>query len=366
MKRILYFIQVPWDWIRQRPHFIAEGLASRATVQVCYYRPYRNRRLVQNPSRASLSFRELYTYPAAYLSFFNRVLVTLQLRRDIASHDILWLTSPLQFAQLRGALGRATVVYDCMDDMVEFARLAGNDRESRLLARAEEELVERCDHLFVSSEYLGSRLAARCRAGGNYTVVNNGASIAELEREPSAGVGRWAKVFADGCCHLTYLGTIAEWFDFGLVLAALDRHETVVFDLFGPSGTDLPAHERLRYHGPVPHEDILSIMRLSHALVMPFRVTELVRSVNPVKLYEYVYSGRPAIAVEYGESRAFGEHVHLYRNDEEFMALVGGVASGRLQPKSTPGESLAFVRENSWERRTALIAAKLGLEASWP
>jgi hypothetical protein len=35
---------------------------------------------------------------------------------------------------------------------------------------------------------------------------------------------------------------------------------------------------------------------------MPFQVTDLIQSVNPVKLYEYIYSNKASISVRYDET----------------------------------------------------------------
>ena len=36
MKKILYVMNVEWNWIKQRPHFIAEGLSKNYHVEVLY------------------------------------------------------------------------------------------------------------------------------------------------------------------------------------------------------------------------------------------------------------------------------------------------------------------------------------------
>ena len=40
MKRILYFMHVDWNWIKQRPHFLAEGLSQHFKVDVWHEKTY--------------------------------------------------------------------------------------------------------------------------------------------------------------------------------------------------------------------------------------------------------------------------------------------------------------------------------------
>jgi hypothetical protein len=44
-------------------------------------------------------------------------------------------------------------------------------------------------------------------------------------------------------------------------------------------------------------KEIKSIMAEADILFMPFQVTDLIQSVNPVKLYEYIYSNKASISV---------------------------------------------------------------------
>lgn len=102
---------------------------------------------------------------------------------------------------------------------------------------------------------------------------------------------------------LTYIGTIAEWFDFNLIIHALDKYQNLEVRLYGPVRTSyIPPHERLKHMGSVNHDKIMDIMHKATGLIMPFIVNDLILSVNPVKLYEYIYSGKPIAAIKYGES----------------------------------------------------------------
>ena len=84
-------------------------------------------------------------------------------------------------------------------------------------------------------------------------------------------------------------------------------------------------------------------------LVMPFKLDDLVQAVNPVKLYEYVYSHKPAIAIHYAETEQFEQFVHLYRYYKDSTSgswnnLPAGICSPNDErktvcnsPRTTPG-----------------------------
>ena len=84
-------------------------------------------------------------------------------------------------------------------------------------------------------------------------------------------------------------------------------------------------------------------------------VTELVKSVNPVKLYEYIYSGVPVISVKYGETEKFSDYIYLYTTTEEFLGLIDLVKQNKLKPKKPLGESVEFAKANTWQMRVKEI-----------
>ena len=123
----------------------------------------------------------------------------------------------------------------------------------------------------------------------------------------------------------------------------------------GPSDTEMPRHERLQIHTQIPHSSIMNIMKKADLLVMPFVVDELVRSVNPVKVYEYVYSGTPSLIVCYGETAKFGDYVYLYKSEEEFFGYISRLISNNLPALVTDEKAIVFANENTWEKRVRVL-----------
>ena len=153
-------------------------------------------------------------------------------------------------------------------------------------------------------------------------------------------------------CSLLYIGTISQWFDFKLICEALDKKEDVQLVLIGPKDCDIPSHKQIHYIGSVERQYIYSLMEQASALVMPFIVNELIRSVNPVKMYEYIYMEKPIIAPHYGEMEKFLPYINLYHDNDEFMSLVDQLSKSELQISSEKGNEMkGFAEKNTWESR---------------
>lgn len=156
---------------------------------------------------------------------------------------------------------------------------------------------------------------------------------------------------------------MSSWFD----VEAIARLRAHVPDLpvlvVGPAEPDL--RDRLlalgvELTGALPHAEMLPRTSRARVLIMPFVVTPLVEGVDPVKLYEYVASGRPVVSVWYPELAPFEGLVHFYRSVEE----LPGVLDQALQRPPDLHRARAFALTSTWTGRAreaqAVLADVLG------
>jgi teichuronic acid biosynthesis glycosyltransferase TuaH len=287
--------------------------------------------------------------------FFNRVLIG-----NLKKYDIVWFCHPVFYDDLSSAIRpEQKVVYDCMDDVLEFPSVKKDPALSAYLSRLEKGLVERSDKVICSAVNLKKKLAARFGQAGKYFLVNNGMNLSpdsyskEMRLDPKI-----TAALKTPDRKLTYIGTISEWMDFNLLLSALKENGNITCFLFGPlaPGVVVPEHTKIVAPGPVPHDQILHIMKRSDLLVMPFQLSELILSVDPVKLYEYIYSGVPTLALGYPETEKFGKFAYLYKNKKEFLSVIGRLSAGKLRPKQPLYACRKFSGGNTWDHRAKELA----------
>lgn len=357
--RIVYAQHVDWRWIKQRPQFLAELLGARYDVRVVHrVHPHRFR---YPENRSGLRRLPLLPLPSGLGRAWGGLTAGLQRvwTRVFAGRrpEVLWVTFPSVWTAIpRSYRDDAIVVYDCMDDALAFAADPGR-RDA--IARAERELVERAALVFCSSEALRRALVARYGHGvsSKLRVVRNGLAQRLLDgfdgaERPATAGGRASAP------RLAYIGTIAEWLDVDVLHAALDAVPTLEIDLYGPVEGERVTHERLHYRGVVAHEQLREISAGYDALVMPFRVTELIKSVDPVKLYEYLSFERPVITVRYPEVERFAPLVNFYSDAASFVALVRALGAGQVAAPSRDAVR-SFLVDNTWDRRAEAVATEL-------
>ena len=355
---ITYFMHVPWRWIRQRPHFLAEHLSEYFDVHVYYLhrllKPFKG---VNNGADAIIPHR-LFVFPSRHI---NNVTIPFQLKWRMKKSRYIWLTHPALWRFIAPNLtNEHIVIYDCMDDAVEFPRESADSALCAKVRETEERLCKRADLIFATSDYLSRKLISRYGLVKPVTVVNNGiqsygnreCSIDDLSPEIRSSLsGKRIK--------LTYIGTVAEWLDFALIEETLRRYDNIEYLIFGHNDVEIPKHDRIRFFGPVKHGLVFPIMANSDVLIMPFVLNELILSVNPVKVYEYIHSGKPALVRSYPETEKFSDYVYLYNTVNEFCSLLEMLMKNGLRGKTSAASCREFVGNNSWETRVRAWAILL-------
>lgn len=365
MKRVLYIMHVPWGIIKQRPHFFAEELSTKYKLDVLHRCQHFNKsHLVteEDSTKGNISFYQYDILPFDKIpvirnlipGFINRFIIKRKMPKG-KQYDIVWITSPYTYWYFKDLIPQnIPLVYDCMDDMSEFPELSLYRKD--LVVKAEKLLLQRATHVFFSADHLKDIIKERYGFNGSSSVVNNAIQMPsnDFNYVPSQDVDDKIAFINSLSNPILYIGAIAPWFDFESVIKALNRNKTVNLVLIGPKSVETPNNPQIHAIGTVPRDAIFTFMQLATALIMPFKITELIKSVNPVKLYEYIYSGKPVIASRYIESEKFLPYVSLYNNSEELGNLIENSLSVK-NPVFTKEEREDFLSNNTWSSRLSQI-----------
>ncbi len=358
-QRILYIMNVDWDWAKQRPHFIAHHLSSSHEVTILYPYSWRRNHLVKN-DREGLKLLPFFYIPfGGSYSFVGKINIFLMRLLSIAflkfnSPDIVWISSPELFEYLPKHLS-ARLIYDCMDDTLAFPR---NFSRRDSLAASEKELITECSHVFCSSKNLRDKLIERVGCPEKYSIVYNAfepSAFVEVSEKCDVNKKKLRYV-------LGYVGTVSSWLDFKALIKIVNTFPNVEVQLIGPIenlGRQFPRHERIKYLGAVKHGDIQKYMSEFDALLMPFLVTDLIQSVDPVKLYEYIFFNKPIVSVGYAEIERFSDFVDFYIDHDGLMAILSGFLADGFKNKYSEDGRCRFIVSNTWSNRVNSINVKL-------
>ena len=101
--------------------------------------------------------------------------------------------------------------------------------------------------------------------------------------------------------------------------------------------------------GAQPYETLPEWARAFDVAVIPYRMNRQVRHANPLKLREYLATGKPVVSVPTPEVERFAPHVRLARTPDEFLRAV----EQSLEDDDEPARAarMQAVRDMSWDAR---------------
>lgn len=353
MKKILYLMGIDWYWIKQRPQIIAEMLDKDYDVTVAYYKElFVKQSLRQNNDELNKSV----AIPAIPYRDKNTIAYAIQKRlfrkvmKQVNQYDIVWISHPLLYRYLPANYS-GKVIYDCMDN---HEALCSDENIRKTIKETEHQLVKRADVIFASSTGLLHKVQSLGGQGKSTLIRNGFVSDHIYPPEPS-----WHK--DEETYKIGYFGTIAEWFDFSLLLRSLDKYPNLEYNLWGPiSNIEVPKHPRIKQHGVIEHSKLWENIKDMDALIMPFKVNDIIRDVDPVKLYEYISMGKRIISIYYPEVSGFCRFAHFYKNEKEFYSCIDAVMQINDDLAYKLDEQLEFLNENSWDIRYNIIKQYIG------
>ena len=160
-----------------------------------------------------------------------------------------------------------------------------------------------------------------------------------------------------------YVGTMAEWFDFELLTSAARRRPHISFVMIGPPGLArrrLPVLPNLHVVGALPWQELPAYLQHATVGLIPFDVRnhrDLVRGVNPLKLYEYAAAGLPVVSVAWPELRNLNAPIELADEPEDFIQAID-----RMLALPPPADALkAFAAQHDWGAALDRLLASLGI-----
>jgi hypothetical protein len=258
-------------------------------------------------------------------------------------------------ADLMGRLPVRRWVYYCVDD---FGQWPGLDQGA--MRRMEAEVVARADVVVAAGEALRERLARMGRASH---LLTHGVDL-DFWADPSDAA------LPDGLSGrerpwVVFWGVVDRRMDVAFVnrLAADLTRGTVL--LVGPEqGPDpaLFASPRVARVPPVRFEQLPRLAREAGVLVMPYADLPVTRAMQPLKLKEYLATGKPAVARGLPANREWADCLDLADAPESFSALVCARLAGGLPEAQR--RARARLAGESWDAKARAFSGwSLGEEA---
>jgi glycosyltransferase involved in cell wall biosynthesis len=259
----------------------------------------------------------------------------------------------------KGKLGQTFTVYECVD---EFSAAKGLVH-GPTIAAMERELLRKVDLTIVTAPALLENKAPftrRCEVVRNGVDVEHFARASQPETVPPAAVANLPRPVVG------FLGGVQYWIDFDLIAHAARTHPEWSFAFVGPV-EPLARVDKVRglpnvhFLGRQPYAQVPAYVAGFDVCINPYILDDVAEKCDPLKLYDYLASGKPVVSVDMPAARRFADLMPLTRTPDEFTHALENVLTQLGDSAARDG---AVVRqrvatEHSWAARFKHVEAAL-------
>ena len=129
----------------------------------------------------------------------------------------------------------------------------------------------------------------------------------------------------------------------------------------GDSTVDLSPYrsiQNIHFLGRKPYADLPAYCRQFDVGLIPFKVNELTRAVNPIKLREYLAAGLPVVSTPLPEVRLYERLANLADGPDAFVQRIAAGLNGQAVVSMRNARVEAMAQE-SWPTKQHELSAAL-------
>jgi glycosyltransferase involved in cell wall biosynthesis len=376
MKNGLSFVYFGNDWLaenRTSSHHIARRLGTRFSLL------YVESPGLRAPQASSRDLRKIFTKLARALRGprqiaprmwcvtvpqipfrrlpavrkLNQIFTQWKLRRTLRklslASPVSWFTVP-HVGYLAGRLGERMVVYYCIDN---YAALP--DVDAAEVARMDDALSRRADLVFAASPGL---VALKQQHNSRVVYSPHGVDADLFGRAADL-----AQPVAEGIRNLShpligFFGVLDDRIDFGLIqFLALNRPHWnfVLVGRIASRSSALNGLPNVHMPGVVQYDALPDWARAFDVCIMPYRQDAFAANANPLKLREYLATGRPVVSVPIPEADRFRGNVAMKASKQDFLEAIEKELATDSEEKRKA--RIKLVEADTWDARVESVVS---------
>ena len=341
-KKLRYFSMIDFNYIKNRPQIISKYLSKNGydvTYSLVKNINDKTNSAITKINPGKIKIKNYYFDDKHKVS--NKLI--LLFKSFLLNYNVIIFSEPTQLKYVDLLLIKVKgtkIIYDCMD----YYKYWHNKKYHNFYIKYESTIVNKANCIITSSDSLKEYIISDYNVNpSKIHVVRNGYSFDSIKykkinlKHPNA----------------IYIGTIDDYFDFKVVKDYAIKYPNFYFYLIGPVIPNVKnilkkLPKNVIIYGVINHNEIPSIIKSSDTMIIPFIVNELIKYVDPIKLYEYLYFKKPIVSSYWKELDQFNNYVNYYKDSNSFEQLL----NKSLKIKNINNKSLNnFLKNSTWDKR---------------
>jgi len=268
---------------------------------------------------------------------------------------ISWVFHPYQLYWAELFQGRL-LIYECYDEYSEYANVRGHPAKVSMICEFERLLLQKADVVFVTSRSL---LQSRKKINDHTYFLPNGVEF-EHFYTPLRDFEIPNKMRDIPRPIVGFAGTINEKIDYGLIgylsrahpewsIVMLGRFTGRPFLRIRKDFLNVSIRANVHFCGGVDYQVVPRYVHNFDVCLIPLVIDKQTEKAYPLKLHEYLATGKPVVSTALSEVEQYSEVVRIGRNYSEFEHAV--VESLAEREENLREKRIMLARKNTWAKR---------------
>lgn len=287
------------------------------------------------------------------IPFLNIPFIRAINRRSVAHHvkrqldalnfknPILVITAP-NACDYIGLFSEKRVVYYCVDDFSQWPGL-----EKNLVKEMETELIIKSDIHIATSQLLLEKIE---RFGKHAKLLTHGVDIDFFSNTQTGEHKLLANIPKP---RVGYFGLFDDRSDQELITKIATALPNVSFVITGDIETDTSQIAKLPniyFTGSIPYSELPAMAMGYDICMLPYKINELTNAIQPLKIKEYLATGKPVISTAIKEAEKLVPLICASNSPEEWLEFI----QARLENPTSLDlkERKTLIKNESWEKKS--------------
>lgn len=320
---VIYPPTIDWDWMKQRPQQLMEQFSLNG-FEVYYCNKTQSKAELYTAVNPNLKIIHNNSY------FISKTIPTL---KQQGKKIILWVSWSKLNIFLKAYLPDF-IIYDYLDDYAVWKPY-------------HKDMVNSSDIVISTSTTLEKQIVEQFPYKKCF-LIPNGCDINHFNK--TMETKKPNEFQAHKGPIIMYSGAWASWIDDELVYEVANEFKNSLVVIIGTQfgkkvNNTIP---NIKYLGYMNYDLLPNFIKHSTVCIIPFKIEDLTIAANPIKMYEYLASGKPVVSTDIPEARNIPA-VHVGKNHLSFIQKIRSIFDGTLEfPEHDVNNWLS---QQTWEKR---------------
>ncbi|MEW5948592.1 MAG: glycosyltransferase [Thermodesulfobacteriota bacterium] len=282
----------------------------------------------------------------ALVRVINRAILTRKIRRILKDNNIanpvLVVACPGAEGVV-GAIGESKSVYYCADEYSVFPGL-----DTGLVKKLEKHILEKIDCIIATSRGLYDKKKVE---GKPTYLLPHGVEYDHFSKASLPGTEIPEDIRLLKRPIIGYHGLIQDLIDFDIIKGIARKRPDWSIVMIGDRIFDVnnvPTEKNIHFLGRKPYEELPNYIKAFDVCLIPYKIVERTMYSNPVKLREYLASGKPIVSTPQPEVLYYKRYLKIASDARGFVDAIEALLS------NDTGEDrrlrMGIAEQETWEK----------------